>query len=84
MSDEGFPAPGEAVLASDGSLLLGARRIPLATLGLLQYVSPSLHLLLGVWLFNEPLAGNRLVGFVLIWIALALYSLEGWRRARQR
>jgi chloramphenicol-sensitive protein RarD len=50
----------------------------------LQYVSPSLHLLLGVWLFNEPLAGNRLVGFVLIWIALALYSLEGWRRARQR
>ncbi len=62
----------------------GARRLPLATLGLLQYVSPSLQLLLGVWLFNEPLAGTRLVGFVLIWLALALYSLEGWRHARAR
>jgi len=60
----------------------GARRIPLATLGLLQYVSPSLQLLLGVWLFGEPLAGNRLLGFVLIWIALALYSVESWRHAR--
>jgi chloramphenicol-sensitive protein RarD len=62
----------------------GARRIPLATLGLLQYVSPSLQLALGVWLFNEPLAGNRLVGFVLIWIALALYSAESWTHSRSR
>ncbi len=62
----------------------GARRIPLATLGLLQYVSPSLQLLLGVWLFGEPLAGNRLVGFVMIWIALAFYSLESWKHARAR
>jgi chloramphenicol-sensitive protein RarD len=62
----------------------GARRIPLATLGLLQYVSPTLQLLLGVWIFREPLAGNRLVGFVLIWIALALYSLESWRHALAR
>ncbi len=62
----------------------GARRIPLATLGLLQYVSPSLQLLLGVWIFGEPLAGNRLVGFVMIWIALAFYSLESWRHARKR
>jgi chloramphenicol-sensitive protein RarD len=60
----------------------GARRIPLATLGLLQYVSPTLQLLLGVWLFHEPLAGTRLAGFALIWVALALYSLEGWRHAR--
>jgi chloramphenicol-sensitive protein RarD len=62
----------------------GARRIPLATLGLLQYVSPSLQLLLGVWLFHEPLAGARLTGFAIIWVALALYSLESWHRAHSQ
>ncbi len=57
----------------------GARRIPMSTLGLLQYVAPSLQLLLGIWLFGESFSG-RLAGFVLIWSALALYSLEGlWR-----
>lgn len=60
----------------------GARRIPLGTLGLLQYVSPSLQLLLGVWVFNETLAGARLAGFAMIWVALALYSLEGWLHPR--
>ena len=60
----------------------GARRIPMATLGLLQYVSPTLQLLLGLWLFGEPLAGARLVGFALIWLALAIYSAEGLLRAR--
>jgi chloramphenicol-sensitive protein RarD len=60
----------------------GARRIPMATLGLLQYLSPTLQVLLGVWLFGESLSGARLTGFALIWLALALYSLEGWRRAR--
>lgn len=62
----------------------GARRIPLATLGLLQYISPTLQLLLGIWVFNEPLVGTRLVGFALIWIALAVYSLESWLHARAR
>ena len=60
----------------------GARRITMATLGLLQYVSPTLQLLLGVWLFNEPLAGARLAGFGLIWIALVVYSVEGWVSSR--
>ena len=56
----------------------GARRIPLATMGILQYISPSLQFALGVWLFNEPFQLARLVGFVLIWTALLVYSLEGW------
>ncbi len=55
----------------------GARRIPLSTLGLLQYISPSLQLLLGVWLYHEPLDGNRLIGFIIIWCALLLYTAEG-------
>jgi chloramphenicol-sensitive protein RarD len=61
----------------------GARRIPMATLGLLQYVSPTLQLLLGVWVFGEPLAGARLLGFALIWAGLAVYSAEGLALARR-
>ena len=56
----------------------GARRIPMTTLGLLQYISPSLQFMLGVWLFHEPLQASRLLGFALIWAALLIYSLEGW------
>ncbi|WP_019139768.1 EamA family transporter RarD [Noviherbaspirillum massiliense] len=55
----------------------GARRISLSLLGLLQYIGPTLQLLLGVWLYNEPFGGARLAGFALIWAALLVYSLEG-------
>lgn len=54
----------------------GARRVTMATLGLLQYLSPSIQFGLGVWLYHEPLQPSRLLGFVLIWVALTLYSLE--------
>lgn len=58
----------------------GARRISLSLLGLLQYIGPTLQLLLGVWLYREPFGGARLAGFAMIWAALALYSAEGlWR-----
>jgi len=61
----------------------GARRIPLSLVGVLQYITPSLQLLLGVWLYNEELDGARLTGFIVIWVALALYSAEGlWRTLR--
>ncbi|MDZ5458073.1 EamA family transporter RarD [Azohydromonas lata] len=62
----------------------GARRIPLGTLGLLQYIGPTLQLLMGVWVFHEPFQGTRVLGFVLIWAALALYSAEGLWAARRR
>ncbi len=63
----------------------GARRITLATLGTLQYLSPTIQFLLGVTFFGEPLDPVRLVGFALIWTALAVYSADGflWLR-RQR
>lgn len=61
----------------------GARRIPMTTLGLLQYIGPSIQFVLGVWLFGEPFGGSRLAGFVLIWAALLLYSADGWRVARR-
>jgi chloramphenicol-sensitive protein RarD len=63
----------------------GARRITLATLGTLQYLSPTIQFLLGVTWFGEPLEPMRLAGFVLIWLALLVYSADGflWMR-RQR
>ncbi len=58
-----------------------ARRLPLATLGLVQYMSPTIQLLLGVWVFHEPFGGSRLLGFVLIWSALALVSADTLRQS---
>jgi len=62
----------------------GARQIPLSILGLLQYLSPTIQFLLGVWLFHEAFSSDRLVGFLMIWAALALFAGEGlWRARRQ-
>ena len=61
----------------------GARRVTMATLGLLQYLAPTIQFALAVWVFHEPLKPERLVGFVLIWIALGLYSAESLWRLRQ-
>lgn len=55
----------------------GARKISMSALGLLQYLSPSLQALLGVWVFHEAFPSERLIGFAIIWTALALYVAEG-------
>lgn len=61
----------------------GARRIPLSVVGLLQYIGPSIQMMLGIWLYHEPFGIHRQIGFALIWTALALYSLEAlWRAWR--
>jgi chloramphenicol-sensitive protein RarD len=61
----------------------GARLIPLSTLGLVQYVGPTLQFLIGVLVFHEPFPRARAVGFVLIWAALAVYAADGvWRSRR--
>jgi chloramphenicol-sensitive protein RarD len=59
------------------SFAAGARRIPLSLVGILQYLGPTLQLGLGVLVFREPLPPTKLLGFVLIWLAVALYTLEG-------
>jgi len=46
-------------------------------MGFLQYITPSILALMGVFLYGEPFAGPRAVGFVFIWVALALYTAEG-------
>lgn len=55
----------------------GARKIPLSVLGLLQYIGPTIQMSLGIFMFHEAFTATRLVGFVLIWSALALYAAEG-------
>lgn len=61
----------------------GARRIPYSTVGLLQYIGPTIQLVIAVWVFQEPFAGPRVLGFSLIWTALAIYALDGIWRARR-
>lgn len=63
----------------------GARRLSLVSVGFLQYISPSLTFFLGLFVYHEPLEGAKLVTFVLIWIAIVLYSIESlmnWKRVR--
>lgn len=58
----------------------GARRIPYSSLGVIQYMSPSLQMLLGIFVFGEAFSGDQAISFGLIWTALALYAAEGLRR----
>ncbi len=61
----------------------GARRVTLATLGLLQYLGPTIQFALGVGLYHEPFSARRAFGFGLIWLALLVYSGESWRLHRR-
>ena len=66
-------------------LLFGAAasRIPLSTLGVLQYLAPTMQFLLGITLFDEPLPAVKLLGFVLVWCAVALFTVDLLRHGRQ-
>lgn len=55
----------------------GARRVTMTTLGLLQYIAPTLQFSLGVLVYGEALSPQRLAGFMLVWVALAIYTVEG-------
>ena len=61
-----------------------ARRLRYATMGLLQYIAPSLVFVEAVLLFGEPLRRVHLVTFGLIWAGCALYAWDGWRASRSR
>jgi chloramphenicol-sensitive protein RarD len=63
----------------------GARRVPMTMLGFLQYIAPTVGLLLAVFLFHEPFGRVQLVSFGCIWLALAIFSADALRRYfRQR
>jgi len=60
----------------------GARRLPYSTVGVLQYIAPSLQLGCAVLVFDEPFGHEQAVGFACIWVALLVYAFDGLWRAR--
>ena len=61
-----------------------ARKLPMVTLGLMQYVAPTIQFLLGVFAFHEALSPGRWASFVLIWIGLALFAGHALHNARAK
>ena len=59
------------------------RRVPLSVVGLLQYIAPTLQFLLGVFVFHEAFDCDRAIGFIGIWIALAIFAADGLLRSRR-
>ena len=59
-----------------------ARQMPYATIGLIQYIGPTIQFLLAIFLYREPLTTTHLITFPLIWAGLLLYSWDMWRQSR--
>lgn len=87
------PALTQALVLSAGvitavPLLLfayGARRIRLSTLGLLQYLAPTVQFIIGLWVYHEPCSRERAAGFAFIWTGLALYTADNlWSQRAAR
>jgi chloramphenicol-sensitive protein RarD len=88
-----FTAPADAALligagfATAGPLMVyanGAKLLRLSTIGMMQYIAPTIVFLIAVFVFDEPFGQERLIAFGLIWVALALYSVEMLRGAGRR
>lgn len=62
----------------------GANHLPLNVLGFCQYLSPSLSLLLGIFLYHEPFSTVQLAGFATIWTALLIFSISDFREQRRK
>jgi chloramphenicol-sensitive protein RarD len=65
-------------------LLFGfaVRRIPLSTIGMLQYLAPTIQLVIGVFLYNEVMSNTELFGFASIWLALGIFAFDSIRESR--
>lgn len=57
-------------------------RVPLTWLGVMQYVAPTLQFIIGVTVFGESLSTIKVVGFLIVWSALAIFSFDAWRASR--
>ena len=84
--------PGHFVLLASSGLVTAlpllcfggaASRISLTTIGMVQYVGPTLQFLTGVFLLGEPMPAARWIGFAVIWVALALFTLDAVRGRRR-
>lgn len=87
----GNGAAGVALLVGSGLVTVvplvlfatAARGLPLITVGLMQYIAPSISFCLAVFLFGETFTPDHAIAFGAIWTALALYSATGWYRTRE-
>ncbi len=59
-----------------------ARRIPLTTLGVLQYIAPTIQFLIGVFIYKEPFDMAHLIGFGIVWVALIIFGVESFLAKR--
>jgi chloramphenicol-sensitive protein RarD len=62
----------------------GVQRLRLTTIGMLQYLAPTLQFLVAILLFGEPLNSTRLISFGLIWVSIAIFTADGLRQRRAR
>ncbi|HET6846867.1 MAG TPA: EamA family transporter RarD [Anaerolineales bacterium] len=71
---------GGVITAIPLLLFAGATvRVPLTTIGLLQYLTPTMQFLIGALMYHEPLPTTKLIGFGLVWIALLVFWGDNWR-----
>jgi len=63
---------------------MAAQKLPLSILGFFQYLAPSMSFLIAVFLYGEPFTSGHAVAFICIWFALALVSVEPFRRMKKR
>jgi chloramphenicol-sensitive protein RarD len=90
----GIEAPGMSLLLVSTGIVTGvpllwfahaARHLRLTTLGFLQYLAPSCTFFLGIFVFHEPFRRAQMLTFVLIWVALAIFTAEAvsrWRASK--
>jgi chloramphenicol-sensitive protein RarD len=87
---EGLPTLGLLMLSGPVTsvplLFFGAaaRRLRLSTMGILQYLTPTLHFVLAVLVFQEPFSTVQIVSFTCIWAAVAIYTFDSWIAMRER
>lgn len=81
-----FLMAGAGIMTSLPLLMFAsaAIRIPLSLVGLFQYISPSLQLVIGIFVFNESFTRARFTGFGIVWTALVIYVLEGLFHTRKK
>ena len=75
-----------AIAGRSGGVLLftlAAQRLPYSTMGMIQFSSPSLVFLIGLFVFGKPLGAAQLASFALIWAAIALFVIDLLARSRR-
>lgn len=55
----------------------GAPKVPLTTIGILQYIAPTIQFLIGIFIYDEPFTRGQLIGFGIVWVALIIFTVEG-------